>query len=176
MFEVYGIIISKQGSGRYAKYPDLGVQIKNVWSIFIKYKPTLILDFLEVRKYMEISSIPVAMNNLKAEDLLVLRQHVNAMLECVESGKPFIKHDRDFHCALFSCIGNTIFEQLLTAFWDICESADVWPINDDPKRVAQQHIDILEAFACRDQEKATSLLEQQFMESRNQIALALVKN
>lgn len=41
--------------------------------------------------------------------------------------------------------------------------------------VAQQHIDILEALACQDEARASELLNMQLVESRNQIALALVK-
>ncbi|MFV0361825.1 MAG: FadR/GntR family transcriptional regulator [Suipraeoptans sp.] len=174
-YAVNGIITSQQGSGRYAHYPDLGIQIKNVWFPFIKHKPSMMLDFFEIRKCLEISSLPVVMNNLRPDDLLQLRKHANAMVKCAREGKTFEKHDRDFHCALFACTGNPLFTQLLTAFWDVCESAFTWPENNDLMSVAQQHVDILEALACQDKQRASELLEQQFIESRNQIALAMVK-
>ncbi len=172
---VNGIITSQQGSGRYAHFPDLGIQIKNTWLPFIKHKPSMLLDFFEVRKCLELSSLPVAMQNLRSDNLLQLRQHADAMLKCAKEGKSFEKHDRDFHCTLFSCTKNVLFTQLLTAFWDVCESAFTWPSNNDLMHVAQQHVDILEALACQDEKKATALLDEQFVESRNQIALALVK-
>jgi len=175
-YAVNGIITSQQGSGRYAQFPDLGVQIKNTWLPFIKHKPSLLLDFFEVRRCLEISSLSVAMQNLRFDDLLLLRQHADAMVTCANENKPFEKHDRDFHCTLFACTGNPLFTQLLTAFWDICENSFTWPTNNNLNKVAQQHIDILEALACQDEEKATDLLNKQFIESRNQIALALVKS
>ena len=48
-YAVNGIIVSQQGSGRYAQFPDLGVQIKNIWAPFIKCRPSLLLDFFEIR-------------------------------------------------------------------------------------------------------------------------------
>lgn len=174
-YAVNGIIVSQQGSGRYAQFPDLGVQIKNIWAPFIKCRPSLLLDFFEIRKCLELSSLPIAMQNLRPDDLLQLRHHTDAMLKCAQAGESFESFDRDFHCTLFACTGNLFFKQLLTAFWDICEDSIIWPSSNDLLYVAQQHIDILEALACQDEAKASELLNMQLVESRNQIALALVK-
>ena len=175
LLNAYAVNVSQQGSGRYAQFPDLGVQIKNIWAPFIKCRPSLLLGFFEIRKCLELSSLPIAMQNLRPDDLLQLRRHTDAMLKNAKAGESFEAYDRDFHCTLFACTGNLFFKQLLTAFWDICEDSIVWPSNNDLVYVAQQHIDILEALACQDEARASELLNRQLVESRNQIALALVK-
>lgn len=146
-YAVNGIIVFQQSNGRYAQFPDLGVQIKNIWAPFIKCHPSLLLDFFEIRKCLELSSLPIAMQNLRPDDLLQLRRHTDAILKNAKAGESFETYDRDFHCTRFACTGNLFFKQLLTAFWDICENSIVWPSNND-------------------------LI---FVESRNQIVLALVK-
>ena len=176
VYAANGIITSQQGSGRYAQFPDLGVQIKSTWAPFIKRRPALLLDFLEIRKCLELSSLSLAMHNMRSDDLLRLRRCTAAMMERAKAGEAFAQQDRDFHCTLFACTGNIFFRQLLTAFWDVCESSIIWPQNNDLVHVAKQHNDILEALACQDDKTAASLLNEQFIESRNQIALALIKN
>ncbi len=44
---------------------------------------------------------------------------VEAMEQHSEKGEPFLEEDRRFHSILASMIGNRLFEQLVTAFWEV---------------------------------------------------------
>ena len=54
VYEANGLLVSQQGSGRYVKKPDLGAQITASWSLYIKAKPTLLLDLLDIRAMLDI--------------------------------------------------------------------------------------------------------------------------
>jgi len=163
-----------QGSGRVCHYPNVGDQVNHIWSLVIKVKSEFLLEFLDVRSALELSSVPIVIKNLRPDDLISLHKLTQKMLECVKRNEPFNAYDREFHCTLFKCTGNSIFQQVLTAFWDLCERTIQWPENGNSEEVVQQHVELLEAFACRNEELATQLLSKQFVNSRNQIALALL--
>ena len=117
----------------------------------------------------------IAMQNLRPDDLLQLRRHTDAMLKTPRPVNHLKLMIGTFTALCSPVRAICFFKQLLTAFWDICEDSIVWPSNNDLVYVAQQHIDILEALACQDEARASELLNRQLVESRNQIALALVK-
>ena len=54
VYEASGVIVSKQGSGRFAQMPNIGSQIINIWSIFINEDPGLLLELHQIRSILEI--------------------------------------------------------------------------------------------------------------------------
>lgn len=177
-FEINGIITPVQGSGRYAQFPDLGIQIRNVWSIFIEANPSFLLDLLEIRKILEIHSLPLAMKQFRTEDLFVLRAQVEGMRKNLAAGLPFFQYDRAFHKTLFLSTGNPVLSQLLSAFWDLYETSKIAENAETPNSedVINLHYNIMEAFARQDLDRATALLEENFKDMRNKITLAIIAN
>lgn len=177
IFEINGIITPVQGSGRYAQFPDLGKQILNIWSVFIKANPSFLLDLLEIRKILEIHSLPLAMKQFRTEDLFILRTQVEGMRKNLDAGLPFFQYDRAFHKTLFLSTGNPVLSQLLSAFWDLYESSDLAAVEQpDSEQVINLHYNIMEALARQDLERATALLEENFQDMRNKITLAIIAN
>ena len=119
VYETSGVIVSRQGSGRYAQMPNIGSQIINIWSIFIRSNPSLLLELLEIRSILETYSLPKVINKITIEQLQALNVQVNEMKRKVTLGQTFEKNDREFHRILFSSTENSLLEQLLSAFWDL---------------------------------------------------------
>ena len=173
VFEANGIITSQRGSGRFAKYPDLGTQIKNIWGMFIDSKPTLFLDFMEIRSYLELSAIPKVALTIRPEELLLLRKCINDMKQCSIVSREFSQADRNFHELLYRSQGNTLLKQLISVYWDVCDDSIIWP-SIDPRETIQMHEDILSALASSDADRTVSALQAHFEDTKTQMTLALL--
>jgi len=174
VFEASGIITSLQGSGRYVQSPNLGAHIVDTWSILLWAKPTMLLELLEVRSILEIHSLKQAMTGITVSQLQLLNTQVAQMKEKASAGKPFATNDREFHRILFSSTNNSLLEQLLITFWDLYEIANIETGHGQLITLAQQHEDILNAFAKQDLQLVASLMKEQFTDARYRIVVALM--
>lgn len=174
VYEASGVIVSRQGSGRYAQMPNIGSQIINIWSIFIKEDSSLLLNLLEIRSLLELHSLPKVINKITLEQLQGLSYQANEMARKVSLGQTFEENDREFHRILFISTQNPLLEQLLSAFWDLYMEGQLSSYREDLHLLAKQHQDIVNAIARKDLELATQLLQQQFKDAEYQIISSLM--
>jgi len=174
-FEASGIIVSKQGSGRYVQLPDVSVQIVDSWRILLRAKPDMLLSFLEIRSMLEISSLGKAIERADAAQLQHMGLQVRIMKKKAARGEAFVHEDREFHKTLFISTGNIMLEQLLTAFWDLFESSPLNKQHSDLVEVADKHERMLEAFTRKDLSQLENLMNDQFADARYRIVVALNK-
>lgn len=172
-FESIGLISPQQGSGWYVNTPNLSAQIIDTWSVFIKSKPALLLDILEIRTVLERSSLPKVIERLDTEQLQRLGAQVNTMLEKAEQGQPFAHEDRQFHKILFAHTGNVFMEQLLTFFWDVYDQSTISKVHGDLKKIALQHQEMLELLVRRDLERLTELSKELSADARYRILVSI---
>lgn len=175
-FESSGIIVSRQGSGRYVQIPDVSKQIVDTWSIVLQSKPSMLLELLEIRSMLEINSLPKAMERISTEQLQYLGLQVETMKEKAAMGEPFVTEDRQFHKTLFASTNNLFLEQLLTTFWDLFEKSETNKRHEDLEKVALQHEKMLEAFAKQDLPLLSNLFQEQFSDARYQIMKSLIRS
>lgn len=138
-YKATGIITSQQGSGRYIEMPDISKQIANTWRILVRAKPSLLMDFLEVRSILELNSLGKAMQRIDLEQLQYMGEQVRIMKEKAEMGQAFVEQDGEFHKTLFRVTGNVFLEQLLTAFWELFADSPIEKNHEDLTTVAYQH-------------------------------------
>ena len=172
-FESVGLITAHQGSGWYVDTPNLCAHFIDTWSIFIKSKPSLLLDILEIRRVLEQSSLPKVIERLDTEQLQQLGMQVNAMQEKAERGESFAHEDRQFHKILFENSGNIFIEQLLTFFWDVYDQSTISKAHDDLKKIALQHQEMLELLVRRDLQRLTELSKELSADARYRILVAI---
>lgn len=169
VLEANGMVESYQGKGRYAVMPDMGRQIVNSWALLLRAKPEMVLNFLEIRRLLEVNSLERAMQRADLEMLTKLSIQVEKMKERASQGKSFSKEDREFHRILFMSTQNILLEQLLTAFWDIYDQVGIEREHEDLMKVALTHEEIHNAFIKQDLALATKLMEEQFVDARYRI-------
>lgn len=173
-FEASGIIVSKQGSGRYVQMPDVSAQIVDTWGILLKAKPDMLLDFLEIRSMLEINSLGKAIERADVSQLQYMGIQVKQMKKKAAKGEAFVHEDREFHKTLFQSTGNLMLEQLLTAFWNLFEKSELNKQHSDLVQVAEQHEKMLEAFTRKDLALLEDLMKEQFADARYRIAISLI--
>ena len=174
-FEAKGIIMSKQGSGRYVQNPDFVTQLSSCWQTLLNAASDQLLDLLEIRRILEISCTQNAINCATPEQLQALAAQVDLMIEKASNGQTFEEEDRKFHTLIFSSIGNSVMADLLNIFWDLFLQAGIDAHNGDLMLAANQHAKIFEAFAKKDPDTVTRLLDKQFADTRYLITLYLVE-
>ena len=173
-FEANGMITSQQGSGRYVRFPDIGLSILNSWLIVIKANPSMLLDFFEIRCILEIYSLPQAVERANVDQISELHKQVRAMLEKAKKGEDFISEDREFHRILFASTGNILLEQLLNSFWDLFDVFIVERAHSDLENAALRHKRILDAFTRQDTPLLTELMREQCADARLRIVNAII--
>ena len=170
-YEAKGIITAQRGSGRFVRMPDLSASLVETWSFVLKADPNLMLDFLEIRSILELNSLSKAMERCTVDQLAQMSRLVESMKQLTEDTQAFARIDCEFHKAMFLTIGNRLLEQLLIAFSDLFRLYHLDEGGYDYKQIAQQHQDILEAFAKQDLASLTELMKEHFADLRYRIAV-----
>ena len=173
-FEARGIIVSKQGSGRYVQNTDFVAQLNSCWKGLLNAASEQLLDLLDIRAVLEINSTQTAINCATPEQLRYLAEQVERMKEKAAAGETFTEEDRKFHTMIFSSTGNSVMANLLNIFWDLFGQSNIDPHHGDLISSANQHAKIFEAFAKKDSETVKNLLNEQFADARYLITLYLV--
>lgn len=76
-------------------------------------------EVVEVRTLLDMSLAPAVVADLAAHGAPELHACVDRMHQCAARGEPFPHEDRTFHLLLARRVPNGVYEQLVTAFWDI---------------------------------------------------------
>lgn len=157
--EASGLIATRQGSGRYIRIPNVGERIVDNYSIVISANPSVLLDLLDVRIMLEMDSLPKIIERVSFVHLQELRKLADSMVDKARQGQTFVHEDRSFHLLLYSDTGNTVLEQLLSAFWDMFESEKFDTRHENLYEVAHQHVEILDAIYKKDLAALTKIME-----------------
>ncbi len=176
VYEANGLLVSQQGSGRYVKKPDLGAQITASWSLYIKAKPTLLLDLLDIRAMLDIAAIPMVLEKITIEHLHELGIQVSEMKRKAHEKKSFAYNDRRFHQILISGTGNLLLSQLHDGFWNLYEKFSIETYHDGLEVIAEQHESMLNAIVHKDAKGLEVLMREQYDDARQQILLYLINN
>lgn len=76
-------------------------------------------EVVEVRAGLDRSLAPGVVAHVAEHDAPELRACVERMHRSAARGEPYPNEDRMFHLLLARCVPNGLYEQLVTAFWDI---------------------------------------------------------
>ena len=164
--EESGLIVTRQGSGRYIRVPNVGEKIIDSYSIVIDTNPSVLFELLDVRIMLEMAALPKIIERANLDLLHELRALANKMVEKAEKGFSFDQEDRAFHLMLYSATGNTVLEQLLSAFWDMFENEKFDTRHENLFEVAYQHIELLDALSRQDLPAMTEITKKVLGDAR----------
>ena len=164
--EASGLIVTRQGSGRYIRIPNIGEKIIDNYSVIVDTNPAVLFDLLDVRIMLEMASLPKIIERVNLEHLQALRELANEMVAKAKNGCTFEHEDRAFHLMLYSTMGNTVLEQLLTAFWNMFENEKFNTMHENLYEVAYQHIELLDALYKQDLPELTEVMKRVLGDAR----------
>lgn len=175
-YEASGFVKSLRGSGWYAALPDFGDNFTETWAKIIRANPFMLLELLEIRGILEVSTLPTAVERITPKQLHEMGELVDIMKDKAQRNVDSTVEDRRFHRILYESTGNQMLEQLLTAFEKLYVSCGIDFSHSDVVLVADQHAQILDAVAKRDLPLVIELMKQQFVEVRARMIESLAKS
>ena len=126
-----------------------------------------IQQIYDVRRTIESRTVTLASLRRTEEEAQAIRSHAGQMMEFIDDPDQVMEHDLAFHQLIAQASRNPVFAMTVGAFQGI--SRQSWPIgwrmrSQHELRLAmvQNHIDIADAIAVGDPQKAVSLLETHF--------------
>jgi DNA-binding FadR family transcriptional regulator len=124
----------------------------------------------DVRRTIETRTVTLASLRRSEAEAKKIRVHANQMMENLDDAETVMEHDLAFHLAIAQASKNPVFAMIVGAFQGV--SRQSWPIgwqirNQQQLREAsaQTHIDIADAIAIGDPQKAATLMKAHFDDS-----------
>ncbi len=171
-----GLVESHQGGGTIVK-SLVEISTGSPLSEMIKSERERALDVIEVRKSMEVSTAYYAAERALPEDMRKLEKIVAEMGENLETEKPSLELDAQFHIAVSQATHNVVWLHLMQSIFDAMKQfqMSVWKAVyltvDDHRTLYFQHRTVLDAIRDRQPERARAemLVHLDFAEQRSSI-------
>lgn len=149
--ETLGIVDIRHGSGVYVGKDDNSLVITNpVFTGFATRKS--LLDLIEARIPIELTSVELAARNATAEDLARMRGHLRKALEHLQADRALSKANMAFHREIAIASGNEVLSQLLDVLASVFqdEQLQILDIYGWRQKDYDEHVKILEALEAKD--------------------------
>lgn len=171
--EMLGILDVRHGVGTFlARSPTNLLTHPVRWALTSEAQP--IRQLLETRRALEKSIAGLAADRATPEDILHLRQHLEAMRQAA-SHEAFIDADVEFHIALGRCTRNAVLLQMITSIRSLLYEV-VSRGTHNPAAVAsaiKSHEAILGAVEAHDAATADAAMDRHIAEVAEFVAMTL---
>lgn len=124
----------------------------------------------DVRRTIEMRTVTLASLRRTEAEAAVILDHANQMLACREDASQVMEHDLAFHVEIAKASRNPIFAMIVGAFQGV--SRESWPIGwrnrvrpEQRMTMIRTHVNMAEAIATGDPEKANKLMAAHFDDS-----------
>ena len=155
--ETVGVVDIRHGSGVYVGRTHNALLITNpVYSDTVSKK--LLVDLIEARIPIEVTSIALAADNATAEHLRELRQLLLRAGESLDDAPLLNETNLAFHRQIALASGNTVLHQLLEVLSSVFrrEQRLILAIHGSSRDDHAEHVAILEALEARDRDLAVA--------------------
>lgn len=152
ILESKGIIISKQGNGRFIREPR-DSDIFNSENIILTLEKSSIFDLLEARETFEIKIVELAAKRATDEDInLIEKALISTNIDEDLNFRDYQLNDKEFHIAIANASHNFVFLNILTLNIDLLRDfrEKAWKIPGRKKSYFEEHKEIFEAIKRHD--------------------------
>ena len=172
--ESLGLLEVRHGDGLYVRGMNFDALLQ-ILLYSVMLDPYTLLDLLQVREMLEISTIPKVVKQIQAEDLETCRRILAEWRAEVAAGLPGIEQDQLFHQTLYKSAGNKLLASLVHIFWLAYRNAEerTIPVKLSRQSVLEYHREIFEAVEARDVELAQRLIVEHFQRVEERFRIAL---
>lgn len=160
--KIMGLIDIKHGDGTYVKKFESSKFLESV-STFLKINQKNILEVMEVRKFLEVTTVRLATLRADEDDIENIKNKLEQMKRNKGKYKQnsyelFSKDDMEFHIAIAEATKNHIFKQIINSIQDNMKIEQLSFIQtlDDVEEIIEQHEKIFKEIKNRNAEKSTA--------------------
>jgi len=150
-----GIVEIRHGQGVFVKSVSADMLIEPETLFFLLEKEAF-LQAIEVRRILEVESIALAAERATAEDLALLRSHLEKMKHARTEPEP-LRYSAEFHLALARASHNQVLANMMQSFIRLIAQASSHIARAVPESIDQefpQHYELYEAVASRNPDEA----------------------
>lgn len=161
ILESKGIILSKQGNGRFIRELRES-DIFDSKNIILILEKSSILDLLEAREIFEIKIVELAAQRATDEDInLIEKALISTNIDEDLNFRDYHLNDREFHIAIANASHNFVFPNILTLNIDLLRDfrKKAWEIPGRKKSYFEEHKEIFEAIKRHDSFSAAKLMK-----------------
>lgn len=159
--EFYGILKTRPQSGTYVA--SIGISaLENLISDVLKIDSYSFLSLVETREILEVSSIKLACERHKKDDLLQLENSLNNYLDKVDNGFSAVEEDLMFHLTIAELSKNHVLKSLLLIMIpDIISNYSLFKVCDTTSpKASQEHQLMFKQIKQRDTEAAEKTMRE----------------
>lgn len=159
--EFYGILKTRPQSGTFVA--SIGISaLENLISDVLQLDAYSFMSLVETREVLELSSVALACERHRDDDIKVLEESLNSFRNKVSQGIRGADEDMLFHLTIADISKNKVLKSLLLIIVpDILSNYSVFNVCDKKAdKALQEHIDIFNHIKNRDVEQATAVMKQ----------------
>lgn len=171
--ESSGLVEIKVGSsgGTFIREPNFDPLRESLSSI-LRSKKANILELVETRKIVETAIVELAAQRATEEDLLAMREAIEAAQRSLEAGDPnYGPHSVNFHAALARAGKNHVLNLTVRSFRaffsDVLEK--LLPTEDMARRAIADHWELYRAIESHDGQRARQIMSEHLSYFENKV-------
>lgn len=167
--EALGIVVAKQGAGRYVRPFSFDPIVENL-PYSLLYDLHTFEELLEVREKLECGFLEEVVRDVDSETVQLLQDVVSRMRRKLGDGcsaDELLEDDVEFHRILYRNVRNSLLHKLLGIFWNVQKRLrlELQAVEETPQDLAdmvRRHEALVEAVAAGDLELARRRLKEHF--------------
>ena len=167
--EAVGIVEVRHGNGLFVGTTAFD-SLFDLFSYRIILDPSSLMDFLELRKYLETGAIEDVISIVNEEDIETCLGILRRWEHMTGTELADFEDDRDFHKTLYHRLENKVLEELLDAFWFAYQTAKKsLPaerlrnlVKHDVQQTVEDHKLLLTAIRAKDTQMAKTRMYRHF--------------
>ena len=164
-----GIIEAQQGNGLFVREYNFD-PILEILSYGMRFNHTILLEFFQIRLWLEAAVIGDAVRQIKAGQIAQLEEVLDQWAARARAGRSWADLDKQFHDILYQTLNNQTLLKLNEVFWLAYDKLDIEGIHDaDPVEELRDHQAILEAVKNGDPDLARQRLLANFTHFESRI-------
>ncbi len=164
-----GIVEARQGNGLFVREYNFD-PVLEILSYGMRFNHTILLEFFQIRLWLEAAIIGDAVRQIEAEQIAQLDAVLALWAERTRAGRSWADLDKQFHEILYQTLNNQTLLKLLEVFWLAYDKLDIEGIHDaDPLEELADHRAILEAIKSDDPELTRQRLLANFTHFQSRI-------
>ena len=124
-------------------------------------------QILDVRRTIEMRTVALAALRRTDADVAAIAAFARGMSDCIADGERVMDHDIAFHEAVAAASKNPVFKLIVGAFHVV--TRQTWGVgwatrttDDDRRAVIASHVEIAEAIAAREPQRAERAMAEHF--------------
>lgn len=173
--EMMGCVDIKPGEGVFVKEVKLDDLLKPI-KTSISVDKEMILNLLDARDVIEVEAAKRAAVHATEEDIQKMSYTLIQAQKSIEQGGIGLQQDNEFHICVAEATQNPIFVLIMNLIADLLVKSREATLNipGEPEKTLDDHKEIYQAIACKNPEKASTLMKEHIFKGKKNI-IRLVK-